>query len=63
MVALAELVVVVVGLAGALWWFSRTPLYRAHRGGWRDPGQHGYGTGIHGMSTRVDPPNRQSHRE
>jgi hypothetical protein len=54
---------VTVGVALGVWWFSRTNLFRAHRRGSRDPGQHGYGWGTHGMYTHVDPPNRQSHRE
>jgi hypothetical protein len=62
-VAALELVFVIVGVALGVWWFSRTNLYRAHRRGSRDPGQHGYGWGTHGMYTHVDPPNRQSHRE
>ena len=63
MVAMLEVVFLIICVALCMWWFSRTNLYRAHRRGSRDPGQHGYGCGTHGMYTHVDPPDRQSHRE
>ena len=63
MVAMLEIAFLIICGALGSWWFSRTNLYRAHRRGSRDPGQHGYGWGTHGMYTHVDAPDRKSHRE
>jgi hypothetical protein len=63
MVAVGEIVFVVVCLGLGVWWFTHTSIFRAiRRSGFADPGQHGHGTEP-GMSVRVEPPNRRSHRQ
>jgi hypothetical protein len=62
MVPILELACVITLAALGVSWFRRTNIYRNHRShGSVDPGQHGR-QGF-GMYSRMDPPNRQSHRE